>query len=110
MNWDSWKEGVNFAANVIVIVGAAIALFEWGRFRYRKEQKRMRLEEHLQDEKRKDSKKGKKGQRSLTHLVSNLGISETEVLDLAFGNKKIELKIKANAEGYADKILLMYRA
>lgn len=109
MDWKCWNDVIGFVANVVVIIGAIFALYEWGRFRHRKKQKLTRLEEYLKDEKRGDSKIKKKGQRSLTHLVANLGISEVELLDLAFGNKKIELKVKEDGQGYADKILLMYK-
>ena len=109
MDWKCWNDVIELTANVVVIIGAIIALFEWGRFLCRKKQKRTRLEEYLKDQKREDSKIKKKGQRSLTHLVAKLGISEAEILDLAFGNRKVELKVKEDEQGYADKTLFVYK-
>ena len=56
----------------------------------------------------KDAHKDRR-QRTLTHLVVKLGMSETDVMDSAFRSKHVDRKVTVARDGKADEILLEYK-
>lgn len=93
--------GANWAAIFTAVVAA------WGYGSYRRDRctKRSRLESHLKKEKAKGEDMG---QRSVKHLVANLGMSENDVMDAAFRSKHIRCVTIQDDDGFADSLLFEY--
>ncbi len=87
------------------ILTAGVAVLAYGRYLYERHQKRLRLEAHLKAEKRAGINKG---QRTVLHLVAQLGMTETEVVDAAFRSKCILRVVKTDEKGLAIALLLEY--
>ena len=68
-------------------------------------QKRRGLEQYLKEQK---TLSGGQGQRSLLHLVRNVGLTEDEIIQLSFKSRKIKRRIKKDEEGYAKSLLFEY--
>ena len=101
----TYKDCLDIAAAWASILTSAVALIAYAYYRYEKCEKEQRLESYLKAEK----EKGKdKGQRTLTHLAANLGMSETEVLDCAFRSKHIDRTVEVK-DGKAVGLFLEYR-
>lgn len=101
----TYEGALGIGANWAAILTAAIAV--WGYASYRRDRcaKKSRLEAYLKAEKG----EGKNmGQRSVKHLVANLGISENEVLDAAFHSKNIRCVTTKGGNGFVDLLLLEY--
>ncbi|WFU01956.1 hypothetical protein QA648_17930 [Rhizobium sp. CB3171] len=94
-------------ANIAAILTAVIAVWAYGRFLWERRQKRLRLESHLRDEK---EMRADEGQRTLLHLVANLGMSEIEIVDAAFRSKVIRRRVSLDEQGRADRLLLEYES
>lgn len=100
-----FSEFLECGANIASITTAVIAGIAYGRYSLDKREKRLRLENYLKQEKvtRKDQ-----GQRSVMHLVAELGMTETEIIDAAFKSQHIVRKVTADMIGAASKLLLEY--
>lgn len=99
------ENNLEILANIAAILTAAIAVWAYGRFVYERRQKRLRLESHLRDQKRTGTDQG---QRTLLHLVANLGMSEIEIIDAAFRSKVVHRRVSLDEQGRADRLLLEY--
>jgi len=94
-------------ANIAAIFTAIIAAFGYGAYRWDQCKKRKKLEKYLKAEKSicKDQ-----GQRSLLHLMANVGMTEAELIQASFRSKHIESKIaKDDKTGRADALLLEWK-
>ena len=87
------------------ILTAIVAVWAYGRYLYERHQKRLRLEAHLKAEKEAGQDKG---QRSILHLVAQLGMTETEVVDAAFRSNCIRRGVSTDEKGHASGLLLEY--
>ena len=94
-------------ANVASIVTAIIAGWAGSWFLYQRRQKRLRLENYLKAEKESGRDKG---QRTLMHLVAELGMTETEVMDAAFRSRHILRRVSPDMFGAAARLFLEYSA
>ncbi len=92
-------------ANIAAILTAVIAVWAYGRYLWERRQKRLRLEQYLRDEK---AAGGNQGQRTLLHLVANLGMAESEIIDAAFRSKYVRRRVGVDDQGRADRLLLEY--
>lgn len=101
----TYKDCLEIVAAWASILTAAIAVLAYAVYRYERCEKRLRLESYLKDEK---AKGADKGQRTLTHLVANLGMSETDVLDCAFRSRRVVRTVDVK-DGKAIGIFLEYR-
>ena len=91
-------------ANIAAILTAIIAVFGYGAYRWDQSRKRQRLESYLKVEKTKDKDRG---QRSLLHLMAEVGMTEAELIQASFRSKHIARKIAKDEEtGRADALLL----
>ena len=87
------------------ILTAGVAVWAYSRYLYERRQKRLRLEAYLKAER----KAGKdKGQRTVLHLVAQLGMTETEVVDAAFRSKCIRRVVSTDSKGHAKDLMLEY--
>jgi hypothetical protein len=95
-------------ANIAAILTAVVATVGYGTYRWDQRTKRVRLENYLCAEK---SKNHDQGQRSLLHLMANVGMTEAELIQASFRSKNIDRKIAPNAKtGRADALLLEWKA
>ena len=101
----SWlTENMEVIANLSAIFTAIVAVFGYGSYRCDQRTKRIRLENYLRDEKAKDRDQG---QRSLLHLMANVGMTEAELIQASFRSKHIARKIaKDDENGRAAALLL----
>ena len=44
----------------------------------------------------------------MIHLVRHAGLTEDEILKISFKSKRIERRIKKDAQGYAESLLFEY--
>lgn len=50
----------------------------------------------------------RKGQRSILNLISHVGLTENEIIQISFKSNKIERRIKKDAAGFADRLMFEY--
>jgi hypothetical protein len=92
-----------FLGNVAAIATSIVAVLAYGLFLHDRRRKRLRLESYLKEER---GHGYDQGQQTLVHLVANVGMSETKIMDAAFRSKKIRRTV--DNQGKADKLLLEY--
>ena len=92
MNLHDW-------ADVTVILTTLFAVFEYLRHRWKVRQKRGGLEDYLRKAKTIDQAAGKKGQRSIYHLVSRVGLTQDEIIQASFESRHVACKTKAGSDG-----------
>jgi hypothetical protein len=94
------------AANVATIPTALIATLAAAYVWRDARQKRVRLEQYLKAEKVAGSGKG---QRTILHLMANVGLTEAEILHASFGSNRVARKLgKDEKTGLANVLLLEY--
>lgn len=96
---------LEIASHWAAILTALVAVLAYGRYLYERRQKRLRLEKHLKAEKETGRDKG---QRTVMHLVGELGMTESEVVDAAFRSSCIQRVIGSDKEGYAKRLMFEY--
>lgn len=92
-------------ANIAAVVTAGVAVFAYANYRLEQRSKRIRLERHLKEEKERGLDQG---QRTITHLVAQLGMTEAEVLHAAFRSDLVRRATVVDDEGYAEALLFEY--
>ncbi len=92
-------------ADLAAIVTAAVATVGYGLFRWERYQKRRRLESYLRQEKLRAPDESK---HTLVHLMAELGMSESDLMDAAFRSDVIARRVSADEQGHANKLLLEY--
>ncbi|MDV4159308.1 hypothetical protein [Rhizobium brockwellii] len=100
-------ESLEVIANLASILTALVAVWAFGHYQLTRWRHRRRLEEYLRGE-RGMGYDG--GQRTVLHLVAQLGMSEAEIIDAAFRSKVIDRKVSKDEEGRADCLFLVYKA
>lgn len=95
--------------HVAAIATAAVAIWAWCYFRFGRRQKRLRLETYLRDASV-SVEPGRQGAHSLVHLIAELGMSESDVMDAAFRSTKIERLGRSDPQtGLATHVMLAYK-
>lgn len=102
MTYDRFLE---IAGNWAAIVTAAVAAVAYGSYRWDRYKKRRRLEEHLRQEKERGHDQG---QRSILHLMAELRMTESGVLDAAFRSKKVRCVTKVDEQFQAKALMFEY--
>ena len=91
-------------ANVAAILTAIIAFFGYGAYLLDQRSKRTSLEKYLRAEKQGGTDRG---QRSILHLMANVGMTEAEIIQASFRSKNISRKIaKDDSSGRAEALLM----
>ena len=99
----TWLEISAACATIITAVIVVIAYVHFGSVQLRN---RWRVERYLKSEKEAGRDQG---QRSLTHLVARIGLTETEIMDASFRSKCIRRRIVSDpATKRAVEVLLEY--
>ena len=101
----AWESCLGIIANGAAILTAAVAVFAYGRYEWRRWDKRDRLERHLKAEKAKGENQG---QRSIKHLMAKLRMTENDILDAAFRSKRVTCRATTNSEDFVVDLLFEY--
>ena len=97
---------LDIAANVAAILTALVAAGGYGLYRWDHYKKRQKLEAYLKAEK---ALRADKGQRSILHLMAELGLTEAELLQASFRSRHISRRIAPDpATQRAAALLLEY--
>jgi hypothetical protein len=99
------KDLIEILANIASILTAFIAVIFWVNYKCEFKTKMEKLETYLKNEKLKEDK----GQRSILHLVANVGLTESEIIQASFKSGHIKRRLVKDSEtGLANSILLEY--
>lgn len=99
-------EFFELCGNIATTVTAVVAAGYWASVKTSRTRRRKRLETYLKREK---DQGGDKGQRTLLHLMANVGLTETEILQASFESPCIRRRLtKTEPEGFAKDILFEY--
>ena len=101
----NYQVQLGIVANWAAILTAVIATIAYGRFLHAQFSQKNALENYLRTEKE-TAIDG--GQRTVLHLMSNLSLTEAEVLSAAFRSKKIHPAVSVDEKGHADRIMFEY--
>jgi hypothetical protein len=91
--------------NLIAAAIGAIVYWLWQKDSIRR--KRKKLEDHLRMEKQKLTDKG---QRTISHLIKHLGMTETEILQASISPKIIRRLRTETPGGLATEVLFEYNS
>src|SRR5277367_4550275 len=102
------EEQIEDWANIASILTAVVAVCAWARFEWSMRNKRKRLENYLQFQKR-NATRGDRGQRSMLHLMANVGLTESEILQASFKSGYIKRLVATSESSHlASDILFQY--
>jgi hypothetical protein len=101
----SFEKSLEVAANFAAVITACVALFAYCNYRWEQRGRRVRLERHLKEEKELG---WDQGQRTVTHLMAQLGMTEAEVLHAAFQSDLVRRATVVDDQGRADALLFEY--
>lgn len=102
------REGFGLLADACALLAAWFSLQTWLVVVVQKRQKRRKLEEYLKKEQPGLRDPGDQGARSLIHLMDELHLSESELLQAAFDSPHIDTLRSNKDEGIAKHLLLKY--
>lgn len=100
-----YGEVLAIAANCAAVLTAAIAILGYRKFRLDRSKRRKALEEYLREEKSLGLDQDK---RTVLHLMSNLAMTEAEVLQAGFDSKKIRSSPGIDDHGRANCVFFEY--
>lgn len=100
-----YESSLGIAANWASITTAIVAVVAYGHFRHDRWSKMTALEKYLKTEK---ATRSDNGQRSVTHLMARLSMTEADVLGAAFRSKRIDSVLSPDEKGRANAILFQY--
>lgn len=100
------KELIEIVANIAAILTAAVALIVSITYTCGQKNKIKSLEDYLRTERQ----AGKdKGQRSILHLVANVGLTEAEIIQASFKSRRIKRRLTTDPEtDLANSILFEF--
>jgi hypothetical protein len=102
---DNCEKFLGIAANVASILTAFVAVIAYLSYQCERLKKRKRLEDYLREERG----KGDKGQRTMTHLIAKVGLSEADIFNAAFTSAHIKPTTGKDSEtGRASAIFFEY--
>ena len=93
--------------NIAAISTAGVAAGGYGLYRRDQWRKRRKLEDYLKAE---EAKKIDRGQRTILHLMAELGLTESEILRASFASNHIARRIAPDPKtNRAKELLFEYR-
>lgn len=101
----TYEGSVSIVANWAAILTAAVAVSGYGRYLLGQRKLRLRLEDHLREEKRRDQDQGRRG---IVHLMGNLSMTEAELLSAAFRSTLVKSSFVVDPQGRAERLLFEY--
>jgi hypothetical protein len=85
-NLHDWADAASVATFILALAGASIGFASFVWVLWDRLQKRLKLERYLKAEK---EKKKDNGRRSILRIISDLGLTEDEIVQLSFRSKRI---------------------
>jgi hypothetical protein len=102
------KEWLEIIANIAAILTFSAGIGAWCYYQYGFWRKRKALEEFLKQEGDADRKLGKQGAYGFLHITRKVGLTESEILQASFKNRRINRLEKLDNDGFTEKILFQY--
>ena len=104
------KEKLEVAANAAAILTFFGGTFAWCYYQYGFFSKKRALEKYLKGhfDRHKATRSGLYQFTSL-HLTKELGLTESEILQASYNNKKIHRSEKLDAENFTERLLFGYQ-
>ena len=104
-----WPYTAEVFANVAAIATAFVAVIFFAQFHLHRRSQRRRLEKYLKaEEAEADRTRDEEGARTLLHLVKNLGMSESDIIDASFRSKCVRRLTSMDEDGKAARLLLVF--
>lgn len=101
----SYTDIVSVASDWAAILTAGIAVWAYGKYLWHQRSQTKALEKYLKAEK---DHLENKGQRTITHLMARLSMTEAEVVRASFRSKKVRSFIGTDDKGRADVLLFQH--
>lgn len=98
-------EALTILANLASIATAIVAVWFFALYQWGRRSKLRRLETYLFEEKASGIDDGK---RSVLHLVAELGMSESEVMDAAFRSRVVRRVVQLDFDSREGMLMLEY--
>lgn len=102
-NLTNWASILTF---IVTLIAAIVGVGGYVRYRWEIRRKSKSLEEYLRAEKAKGEDRG---QRSILRILSEVGLTEDEIIQASFRNAKISRCVTADEKGFANRLLLEYK-
>jgi len=96
---------VSVVSDWAAILTATVAVVAYGKYLCHQRSQTKALEEYLKAEK---NIPDNKGQRTITHLMARLSMTEAEVVRASFRSKKVKSFIGTDDKGRADVLLFQH--
>jgi hypothetical protein len=109
MGWTDW---LAVGANVAQAATGVVAVWLWVKYIWRARERRIELENYLKEQKRADDGRERiypHGRRPVLHLMGNLAMTETQVLEAAFSSSTVKRSLATDPNtGRAETIYFTY--
>ena len=102
------EERLEIATNITSILTFVGAVGAWGYYQYGFIRKRKELEKCLERDGKPHRQLGRPGAFTMQHIIARTGLTESEILQASFKNKRINRLEREDAEGYTREILFQY--
>lgn len=103
-----WADIASVATFILAAIGSGLGLFGYIQYLWDRLRKRRMMEDYLKRvlaEKLKDDD----GTRSTLRIISEIGLTEDEIIQSSFRSKHISRHILHNERGITDAILFRYK-
>lgn len=101
----SYGDIVSAASDWAAILTAGVAVWAYGQYLLHRRGQTKALEKYLRAE---ENSSDNKGQRTITHLMARLSMTEAEVVRASFRSKKVRSFIGMDDKGRADVLLFQH--
>ena len=101
-------ERLEIGANMTSILTFAGAVGAWCYYQYGFIRKRKELEKCLERDGKPHRQLGQPGAFTMQHIIARTGLTESEILQASFKNRRINRLEREDADGYTKEILFQY--
>ncbi len=109
LNMNCYSAAIQLIADAAAILTSIIVIFGYSKYQYDKCLRRSKLEDYLKAEKS-NGESSNRGQRSIMHLVAELGMSEDQIYEASFKSTRISRKTKVDqSTGLVSDILFEWK-
>jgi hypothetical protein len=105
----TFQVGFGLFANICSVAAAIFSAWVWIVVVLSKRKKRQLLEEYLAKERPKRRDEGDQGARGIVHLMDELHLSESDLLEAAFDSDQIVTLRSTKEDGIAKYLLLKHK-
>lgn len=104
----SFESKLEIGANITAVLTFIGATGAWCLYRLGFRKRRMELERCLKEDGEPFKARGLPGEFNFLHIMTNTGMTESEILRASFRNPRISRRERPDTEGYAREILFKY--